>query len=134
MLVTNENKLNFETIPSDVIYWIGLFYLNENEYNWKKSDKYRLPMNNGYGSIGVIMYKQFVITFGGGINGDDISRLDLSAKDKSWEKCIIQCPVIKNPRAVLTTDNVIHLFGSGKHFSMPLSIILPNLVPDNAQF
>ena len=118
-------------IPSEIINVVYRLYCNGYDYNWTMMDD--LKLQRKMDSFGLIMYKDFIITFGGECSDgvfpyhDDIFILDLRNRNKGWTKSDVECPAMREPRAVLTKDNTVHLFGCSYHYSMPLASLLPNL-------
>ena len=130
----SKSELEVGEIPTDIVNVILDFYCDEikDGYSWFEIDNFRLE--KGMSGCGYIMYKHFIITFGGYANGeghiDKIYLLDIEDRNKGWKEILhIKCPAKGEYRAVLTSDNNIHLFRSTEmtgHFSIPLGSILAN--------
>ena len=108
--------------------------------SWQNIDKYKLkhPMSK----CGYIIYKNFIITFGGDIGFyehiDSIYTLNIGDGVHGWmEVPDIKCPKKSGYRAILTSKNDIHLFqgfnenDEAGHFSIGLSEILKSQICDN---
>lgn len=126
----NERKLKLNNIASDVIDLIYNFYCGVTEYNWTQIDEFTLP-HNIYG-CGYIIYKQFILIFGGFIGSytNSIYFLNLKDDDSKWLRAEMKCPKKSEYRAILTSNNDVHLFQTSDqtgHYSIPLSAILPNI-------
>ena len=110
---------------------------NDNKpIKWSIKPKFKLIDRNPWGYV---IYKQYIITFGGGMGGiqfnDKIYLLDLENDDNGWmEVKHIKCPFSSRFVAVLN-DYHVHIFSElGKwpnwedsqrgHYSVPISTIL----------
>ena len=121
---------------------VDTFYASSmKNVEWKLELKYKLK--SGLCCGGCVMYKQYIITFGGEVSlgrfTDKIYVLDLKC-DMGWvELKHIQCPIAGDYVVILDGDDRIHLFSSinewprwqksvVKHFSISAKEILPDVV------
>ena len=111
-------------IPSDVIDVIAVFYCDKYEYHWSKIDCFELmhPMHQ----FGYVVYNDFVITFGGLVEGfgDEIYILDTADRQRGWILSDVRCPEKTRYTAILTSYGDVHLFNHKAHYSLQLSSIL----------
>ena len=106
------------------------------EWTWTEKTKWKLPFGNHL--CGYILYKHYVIIFGGSTNPqsfeDSIYLLNLESDDGWKELKHIKCPIKAEYMAVLS-DNHVHLFlgsnqwpnwrdGERGHYTLPISTIL----------
>ena len=111
-------------IPTAVIDTIVRYYCDI----WAKVEDFNLP--HPMSGFGYVLYKDYIVTFGGHTGNSCIGNifiLDLKDKDKGWINSKIVCPKRNEYRAILTSDNDVHLFGASTviHCSMNIESILP---------
>ena len=114
-------------LPSELIAIIFKFYDNSHsqQYGWRESVK-----AFGFG-FGYVLYNHYLIILGGCVMYhyyiDNIFILDLNNIDKGWVKSEIKCPHKSAYKAILTSNNDIHLFAIENyrtHYSIPISLII----------
>ena len=107
---------------------------------WTAKPEYKLK--DGIFSCGYVLFKNFIVIFGGDDGSDfhdEIYALDLR-KDDGWvELKHIKCPLKSQYRAIVDGDGDVHLYtrinewpiwehSEIKHYSMPISHILKDLL------
>eukprot|EP01084_Bolivina_argentea_P070676 128514_1 len=104
---------------------------NHSDIHWFEKLTCKLP--EPINGCGYILYKDYVITFGGSTHGgkklDSMYLLDLKNTNNGWIQLThIKCPVKSKFIAVLDENtNNIHLFArvdNKKHFSIPINSVL----------
>ena len=119
-----------DNFPVDIVNLIVIFY-QKGQYHWEIC--HELKLRYKMYSFGYILYDHWIVTFGGvakvgGITDhiDNIFILDLMDKKRGWIESDVGCPAKDGYKAILTSNNVAHLFGSG-HYSISLSSIMTDI-------
>ena len=125
-------SLNY-VFPLDIIRLISKFYTDD---EWIQCYDLRLKYKM-YG-FGYLLVEDYIITFGGFANTgsgglsqqeiDDIFVLDLLNKDRGWIELNVKCPMKSVYKAILNKNNDVHLIGYYGHFSIPLQLLLLDLL------
>ena len=133
-----ESLLNLPEIASDVTYVILRHYCwkeKDDNFKWEKIHDFTLekPMRG----CGYVIYKHYIITFGGNIAYDEyidnIYILDMRDEEKGWIESKMKCPKKSEYRGILTSNGDIHLFQAGNkkyesgHYSIHSSFILEDI-------
>ena len=125
-----RTKCDHEYPPSDILGLIFEFYhVSRETHELDNCSDARLPFKMYL--FGYILYRHYIIIFGGkiGLNEflDSIFILDLYNKDKGWIESDVRCPKKNGYKAILTSNNDIHLFASdwlnAGHWSMPVALL-----------
>ena len=113
-----------------------MMLINErDELEWTVRNEYKLPMP--LYRCGYVLYKSFLVIFGGAPDGDFVDNVYLLDLDDNigWiELEHIKCPIKGRYMAVIDEDNFLHLFSEvnhkiwryseKRHYSIPISTIL----------
>ena len=115
-------------------------------FKWRLQSKYKL--RNGICNCGYILYRQYIITFGGQLGAgeftDKIYVLDLKSNVGWFELGHIECPLKGNYKAILDGDGRVHLFCNAnewpnwedsviKHYAIPIKTVLGPIVADDGK-